>query len=48
MAPPEREGFGSRLARMSVEGQLGGKLERRFEASGLEVDVTIPAATLAA
>ncbi len=48
VAPPEREGFGSRLARMSVEGQLGGKLERRFEASGLEVDVTIPAATLAA
>lgn len=36
------EGFGSRLVQMSIEGQLGGKMERRFAPEGLEVDLAIP------
>lgn len=40
------EGFGTRLVKMSVEGQLGGSIERRWTAEGLEVDITIPLAAL--
>jgi PAS domain S-box-containing protein len=43
---PGEEGFGSRLMRSSIEGQLGGKIERRFLDSGLEVDLTIPLAAI--
>ena len=39
---PAEEGFGSRLIRSSIEGQLGGRTERRFARSGLEVDLSIP------
>jgi PAS domain S-box-containing protein len=39
---PAAEGFGSRLIRSSIEGQLGGTIERRFTPAGLEVDITIP------
>ncbi len=39
---PGEEGFGSRLMRGSIEGQLGGTIERRFAPAGLEVDLTIP------
>lgn len=39
-------GFGGRLIALSVEAQLKGKLERRWQPSGLEVDVSIPAASL--
>ena len=39
---PAEEGFGSRLVRSSIEGQLGGHLERRFAEGGLEVDLAIP------
>nr|WP_047100205.1 PAS domain-containing protein [Sphingomonas sanxanigenens] len=39
-------GFGGRLIALSVEAQLKGRLERRWQPSGLEVDVTIPAASL--
>ena len=39
---PAEEGFGSRLIRSSIEGQLGGRMERRFARSGLEVDLSIP------
>ena len=38
-----REGFGSRLLRMSVEGQLRGKMTRIFDTDGMEVKLTIPA-----
>ncbi len=38
-----REGFGSRLLRMSVEGQLRGKMTRIFDTDGLEVKLIIPA-----
>ena len=34
----EREGFGSRLLRMSVEGQLQGSFERTFTDTGLHVE----------
>ncbi|MFN6934922.1 MAG: PAS domain-containing protein [Tsuneonella sp.] len=45
--PPEpkesgTEGFGSRLVQMSIEGQLGGTMDRRFEPDGLAVDLDIP------
>ncbi|ANY19258.1 Blue-light-activated histidine kinase 1 [Tsuneonella dongtanensis] len=39
---PGTEGFGSRLVQMSIEGQLGGTMDRRFEAGGLAVDLSIP------
>ena len=39
---PGEEGFGSRLVRGSIEGQLSGKIERRFASDGLEVDLEIP------
>lgn len=39
---PNREGFGSRLIRSSVEGQLGGTIAYRFARGGLEVDLSIP------
>jgi len=44
--PPEREGFGSRLATLSVEGQLGGKVLRRWLPGGLELEARLPAAAL--
>ncbi|WP_120717117.1 PAS domain-containing protein [Tsuneonella amylolytica] len=42
------EGFGTRLVKMSIEGQLGGKMERRFAAGGMEVDLEIPLASIRA
>jgi two-component system CheB/CheR fusion protein len=38
--PPEREGFGSLLARRSVNGQLGGELAFEWETEGLTVRLT--------
>lgn len=38
---PAEEGFGSRLLRTAVEGQLGGKLTRRFAPEGLEVRIEL-------
>jgi PAS domain S-box-containing protein len=43
---PGEEGFGSRLIRSSIEGQLGGRIERRFAQNGLEVDLSIPLAAI--
>jgi two-component sensor histidine kinase len=43
---PETEGFGTTLARLSVEGQLGGTITRRWDESGLVVDIAVPAASL--
>lgn len=40
------EGFGSRLLRLAIEGQLGGSFERRFSDDGLDVEITVPAAKL--
>ena len=43
---PIRQGFGSSLASLSVEGQLGGKLVREWHADGLKVTVSLPATAL--
>ncbi|GAA0610453.1 hypothetical protein GCM10009422_01590 [Brevundimonas kwangchunensis] len=43
---PERTGFGTSLATLSVEGQLGGKLERKWEKGGLHVIANLPATAL--
>jgi len=45
-AEPERRGFGSSLAQLSVEGQLGGRLSHDWNAGGLKVFVDIPATAL--
>ena len=42
--PPQdsdRQGFGSRLLDMSITGQLGGTLDRRFEESGLVAEIVM-------
>ncbi|MDY6924184.1 MAG: PAS domain-containing protein, partial [Pseudomonadota bacterium] len=44
--PPTHVGFGSSLASLSVEGQLGGRLERNWESSGLRVKADLPATAL--
>lgn len=44
--PPEHVGFGSSLATVSVEAQLGGRLERQWLAEGLRVTVDLPATAL--
>ncbi|MDZ4760387.1 MAG: CHASE3 domain-containing protein [Alphaproteobacteria bacterium] len=44
---PSREGFGTTLARLSVEGQLGGSIDKVWEGEGLRVRISVPAATLA-
>ncbi|MFN3931071.1 MAG: sensor histidine kinase [Brevundimonas sp.] len=44
--PPTHVGFGSSLASLSVEGQLGGRLERNWELSGLQVIADLPATAL--
>ncbi|MBX7481860.1 GAF domain-containing protein [Qipengyuania qiaonensis] len=38
----EREGFGSRLLRMAVEGQLKGTFEREFSEDGLSIRIVFP------
>lgn len=43
---PEQPGFGTRLAEMSVERQLGGTMKRSFERSGFVFEATIPSASL--
>jgi PAS domain S-box-containing protein len=44
--PPLREGFGSRLMALSVEGQLSGSLSRHWESNGLRVEIDIPLRSL--
>ena len=43
---PDQVGFGTRLAQLSVEHQLGGKLERIWRPSGLRVEVSVLAERL--
>lgn len=40
--PPLQTGFGSSLATLSVEGQLGGRLERDWDVAGLRVVADLP------
>ena len=44
--PPERSGFGFTLARLAVEGQLGGRLEQYWEPTGLRLATDLPVAAL--
>ncbi|MCR5878915.1 PAS domain-containing protein [Phenylobacterium sp. J367] len=43
---PERLGFGTRLAQLSVEQQLGGRFDRIWERDGLRVEVSVLAERL--
>jgi two-component sensor histidine kinase len=43
---PDREGFGSLLARRSVTGDLGGSLETDWARDGLEIRVSVPSERL--
>lgn len=45
-AEPDRSGFGSSLATLSVEGQLGGRLERKWDRDGLRVSADLPLTAL--
>ena len=45
---PMRRGFGTRVVEATVRGQLGGTVERRWERTGLVVEVAVPLARLAA
>ncbi|MBP0491294.1 sensor histidine kinase [Pararoseomonas indoligenes] len=44
--PPGHEGFGTRLAMVSVQGQLGGRITRRWHPEGLELEARLPASAL--
>lgn len=46
VTPPERTGFGSNLARISVEGQLGGTLAYDWRREGLVLTLTLPRSAL--
>lgn len=48
VSPVDHEGFGTRLLKMAVEGQLGGSFERRFLSNGLEVMLSFPRDAIAA
>jgi PAS domain S-box-containing protein len=45
--PPEKEGFGSTLARLAVTGQLGGKISRDWDTEGLTIKLSVPLDRLA-
>jgi two-component sensor histidine kinase len=45
---PGRRGFGSRVIEATVRGQLGGSLAYRWEATGLQLHIAIPAARVLA
>jgi PAS domain S-box-containing protein len=42
VTPPRHAGFGSRLARLTIEGQLGGDLAQDWRAEGLVVVLSLP------
>jgi PAS domain S-box-containing protein len=42
VAPPTRQGFGSRLLRHMLGGQFNGDVDMSFQADGLQFSVTIP------
>ncbi|MFD2262840.1 PAS domain S-box protein [Lacibacterium aquatile] len=44
--PPDRKGFGSLLADGTVNGRLGGRLERIWEQEGLTIRLAVPLKTL--
>ena len=42
VTPPSRRGFGSRVIEATIVGQLGGRVERRWEPGGLVCEMRIP------
>ncbi len=42
VAPPKRQGFGSRLIRRSIEGELGGYMVLNFAEGGVAYDISVP------
>jgi PAS domain S-box-containing protein len=46
VSPPTHAGFGSSLATLSVEGQLGGQLTREWAPAGLHVQIDLPATAM--
>ena len=40
------EGFGSRMLRMAIEGQLGGRFSRAYSDEGLDVEIAFPLSSL--
>jgi PAS domain S-box-containing protein len=40
--PPKRQGFGSRLIRRSIEGELDGSMLLSFEKTGVSYDIAVP------
>lgn len=42
--PPQRTGFGTRLIQASIQGELGGRIERRFEGGGVAIVIEAPVA----
>jgi two-component sensor histidine kinase len=42
VSPPSREGFGSRLIRRTMEGELSGRVAFDFGPAGLRVSLTVP------
>ncbi|MFH5925844.1 sensor histidine kinase [Roseomonas xinghualingensis] len=44
--PPEREGFGTRLSMISIQGQLGGSITRLWPPEGLELEARLPSNAL--
>jgi PAS domain S-box-containing protein len=47
-ATPSRRGFGSRVIEATIIGQLGGRVERRWEPAGLICDIRVPLARVLA
>ncbi len=47
-AAPTRRGFGSRVIEATVRDQLGGRVERRWEAAGLVCEIEVPLARVLA
>ncbi len=43
---PSAQGFGSRLMAISVEGQLGGRIERDWGPDGLKATISLPVESL--
>jgi two-component sensor histidine kinase len=38
---PERQGFGTRLAELSIAGQLGGSIDREWRSEGLAATIKV-------
>ncbi|MDW9697854.1 hypothetical protein GOC40_29375 [Sinorhizobium meliloti] len=42
VTPADKEGFGTRLARTTIEGQFGGEIVRQWHPEGLEIRLIVP------